>query len=177
MPKQKRKFPPTPWQMAKPVILSAFTPAFLDRGFPDPGMTMWRRRGDFVDVVQLRSKYGTACDAYFGCHPIPPSAIATQPNESSCIFRTSSHHEFLLPLDLAAMTPFVHRELLPAVLQVVDTWFRQFSSLEAAALCLENRTYEVSLCNKHSPWYEEGLAELHRCIRERPVGRKSGESR
>lgn len=164
MPSQRQKHPPTPWQTAKPLIQAALGSALLRRGFATPGMTMWRRRGEFLDVVQLRSKYGLGCHGYFGCHP---ADLGEPPGESSCIFRTSLAGEFRVPADVALVSSFIERELLPQVLHVVDTWFPRFASLEAAVFCLENHTDEVSISNKHSPAYDDALVALHACLRRR----------
>lgn len=161
--------PPTPWQVAKPVIRAAFAPAFRDRGFPNPGTTMWRRRHEFVDVVRLGSRYGVECNAYFGSHPAALVTIEGRLRVWSCMFRTMGAHSFRIPTDISSMTSAVQLELLPSVLQVVDTWFTQFTSLEAAISCLEDRPLEVSSCSKNSPFYEQALAGLHSCIRQRKL--------
>lgn len=172
MPARRAKRAPTPWQRAKPFIEAALGSALGARGFGSPAeaMTFWRRRGTFIDVVQLRSKYGTACNVYFGCHPA--GVREALPSEVHCMFRTSADKEFSLPTEEAAIRSFVECELVPSVSRVVDTWFSGFSSLESALVMLENKTLEVACYRKGSPAYESAHLELIECIRRKAGGRR-----
>lgn len=170
MPARRTKRAPTPWQRAKPFIETALGSALGARGFGSPAeaMTFWRRRGTFIDAVQLRSKYGTARDVYFGCHPA--GVRESMPSEVHCMFRTSAGKEFSLATEDAAIRAWVERELVPSVSRVVDTWFLHFSSLESAFVLLENKTQEVAGYRKDSPAYESARLELIECIRRKAGG-------
>jgi len=172
MPSRRHKEPPTPWQGAKPAIATALASALGARGFggPTKAMTFWRRRETFLDVVQLRSKYGVECYAHLGCHPI--GVRESVRNEVACIFRTSASTIFQLPIEDAAIPSFVQRELVPAINRVVDKWFPLFSSLEDALDMLENQTLDVAYFNKGSPAYEDAFRELTECIRRKTGERK-----
>lgn len=164
MPARRDKQPPTLWQHAKPTIEASLGSVLAARGFgrPETAMTFWRRRRDFLDVVQLRSKYGSACRAYLGCHPL--GVRESVPSEVQCIFRTSVPGEFEFPEDEVAIARFVRDELVPSVLCVVDAWFPRFASLERGLEMLESESREFDYYKKGSPVYQQALLETTECI-------------
>ena len=161
MPARHQKQQPTIWQLAKPHIRDILGTALIERGFANPGTTMWRHRHAFVDVVRLCSKYGVECTIHFGCNP--RHIGDSQPEEWNCIFRTSLRDTFRFPPDPAAVADLIATVIQPQVLQIVDTWFPRFTSLDAAISLLTNNTSEVFLGNKGSPAWTYALDALKQC--------------
>ena len=165
MPKRRHKRLPTPWQQAKPAILAGLEAALVGRGFLEPGLVMSRRRSDFIDVIELWSKYGTDCVVFFGCEPARPGDPV--PRMSSCTFRDTVHGQLAIPSDPALLPQFVGDNLVPRVVHVVESWFPRFASLESASSLLDDRTSELCGFNKPSPAYAQARAKLDECIRQR----------
>lgn len=97
MPKQKHRYPPTPWHLARPVLEAELAATLASRGFVGaPGVLLWRARGEFVDMLHLRSKYGTACQVVFGCDLFTPGAALNAWN-----FFNKTLAQFEIPTDPA----------------------------------------------------------------------------
>jgi hypothetical protein len=170
MPKRHRKKEPTLWQRAKPHIRDILGAALVEQGFANPGTTMWRHRPDFVDVVHLRSKYGSECTVHFGCNP--RFLGKPQPDVWDCIFRTSLHDSFRLPADPSALPAMVISVIQPQVCRVLDTWFSRFASIDVAISLLDNVPTEVSYSNKDSPAWRYAMDALKQYRGEFALGHR-----
>src|SRR4051794_29084571 len=110
----------TPWQRFKPVYRAAAASELVPRGFPNPGITMWRRRDPLVDVVHARSRYGSEVGVWLGCGL---RSMRPQPLPWVCIFRTCA---FADTLPSAPAEETAH-DVMEVVAHRVDIWFAELA--------------------------------------------------
>jgi hypothetical protein len=149
--------PPTAWRLARPSIEATLGLELVARGFSEPDVTMWRRRGDFVDIFHMRSKYGTCCCFYFGCDLHDPAA--PHPSPWGCAFQ-SSIPELGIPADSSALADWVVRDVTRPVVDVVDSWFPRFTSIEHAVHLLKAGDRSVGAPKPESPAAEKALSRF-----------------
>lgn len=157
--------PPTAWRLARPSLEATLGLELAARGFSEPSVTMWRRRGEFVDVFQMRSKYGTSCSFALGCDLEDPAIL--QPSPWSCVFQHSMP-ELRIPVASSALADWVALEVRPTVLLAVDSWFPLVTSVEHAVHLLEVADHAVGAPKLQSPTGEKALARF----RARLAGRR-----
>lgn len=160
MPRQNQPAAPTPWQLAKPEIFAGLVEPMRLRGFERSGNRLLRHRRPFIDVVELRSKYGIGVWIKAGSVPIQLGIV--EPTELDCVLRISSPAEFPIPNGPAGLERFILTELVPFVLRLADSWFARFESIGDAVQLLQTDLTSVATFNNPSPAFSQALALLQR---------------
>ncbi len=167
------------WAETKKVIRETISTVFVNAGFPNPGISMWRWRENFVDVLHF---YHGSNSPYFaidlGCHPRKISSPHLLPWQ--CVFRSRVHvpdknlaingYDFAftesvdeLRQKLVKCTPFI--------LDYSLAWWSKFSTIDNAIDFLVNSSEatleEVMVARKGSVAYQENLAAVKSLLNAR----------
>jgi hypothetical protein len=167
------------WAETKKVIRELLAPVFVNAGFPNPGVAMWRWRVDFVDVLFF---YHRSNSNFFsvelGCHP--RNISSPHPEPWNCIFRSRVHVPDISPPiygDNILFTESVDelRQTLvrsaPFILDYSLMWWSQFSTIENANDLLVNSSdanlNKIGVGIKGSVAYQENLAAVKSLLKAR----------
>ena len=128
------------WAENKKVIRETICPVFVPAGFANPGISMWRWRESFVDLLHFHNMSNSSYFAIdLGCHPRKVSS--PHPGPWDCMFWHRIHYPDKTVFYLGggfktADTIEQEREILlgvtPYVLDTALTWWSQFSTIEKA---------------------------------------------
>lgn len=120
------------WAEIKPLIRELVCPVFVEMGFEQAGVTMWRYREGFVDVVRFRVPWRFRWQVEFGCTTRKPGV--GQPLPWDCEFR-------YLPID--SLQEFARNEaaqrlilarLAPQLRDAATSWFGQFATTPGTSM-------------------------------------------
>jgi hypothetical protein len=163
------------WADVKREIRSVICPQLVQVGFSNPGVTMWRHRESFVDVVSWQKKFDRFT-ANLGCHP---RALGTgSPAEAECMFRSRVGSVLGLGDTWWSFSETVEEQrlvlekLAPLVVRACNEWFGNFDSVGQVIQDLETPGLLGSMAGsvKVSGEFKDSLVVLASLSDVRPPG-------
>lgn len=168
------------WAEVKKVLRETICVALCDQGFPCAGHIMWRRRPEFVDVIQFRHINWSPLAFVIDVGSHPRGVAPAQPKPGECIFSTGIRHsDDTLSQGgtfRCAETLELQREYLlgiaPEVAAKAGEWFSRFTTVTEALRLLEeswswNDLNGLRIGRRGSPMYERNVAKLRSISRTR----------
>jgi hypothetical protein len=159
----------------KKIIRETICPAFITAGFPNPGISMWRWRETFVDVLHFYIPSNTTDFAIeFGCHP--RKIVRPHPLPWHCMFRNRIHYpdkkifsgDFLKTAETIEQERKLLIKITPYVFNSALAWWAKFSTVENALDLLLNSSEadldSIFTPRKGSVAFNQNLAILQSLI-------------
>ena len=156
------------WDNVRRLYVQTVGPVLSAAGFGPAGRTMWRTRGEFVDVIDCRcNKWNTAAQISFGCGLRHFTKL--HPKPWHCIFNVQGGFpwpaELLEFKESAELQLAAFRKLAPKVLQASECWFAHFSDLPTAREAAKSNSLQwpnrVALFGVPSPAFSEAMEQLN----------------
>jgi hypothetical protein len=155
----------------KRIIRETISPAFVPLGFANPGISMWRWREVFVDVLHFYMPSNTTDFAIeVGCHP--RKFVRPHPLPWVCIFRyrigfTDKNNRYIYwfeTQDTVEKEREMLLEITPLIRETALSWWSKFSTIEKAIEMLvsssEAELDQITFPRKGSIAFAKNLAIL-----------------
>ena len=170
------------WSEVRRLIVASTRDALASRGFNNPGVSTWRFRQDFIDVIEFRSPRQGILAVEFGCDL--RDWCRQNPKPHHCGFRVHPAYAFDWPSTVSfSFQNSIEEQLCQLnrlrhhLLLAVETWFVHFATVDSALASLQNNVFgtqnEVTMCSTGSVAFQELERRLMRArtgLKVRPNG-------
>ncbi len=156
------------WDEVRKLLVQHLAPSVIDLGFNNPGRTMRRFRGEFVDIIDFRCyKYNGRAVISLGCGL--RKFMKNNPKPVNCIFHVqpfdSLNENWLNFHNSADEQIQSFEEFAPFFTKEVELWFDLFPDIQTAIKAASNNTFSgpdhVAMFNVPSPAYDRAIEQLN----------------
>lgn len=171
------------WSEIRGMIVERVRQTFPLRGFKNPGVTTWRYRPDFIDVIQFRCTGQGYFSVEFGCDIRQGSR--QNPRPQHCAFRVHPSYAFGWHQAVSFAFQDSQREqqtqieqILNRVHESAEFWFHNFQTLDVALRSLQHNQSgtprHVTVCSPGSIAFVKVQRRLEIAMQNRTLNRSGG---